>query len=170
MATLRPSKAFHTCTGLSRAVDANTHDSRADAEFISGCHTKSCTRAPAAHANAEARYNRSFEYDALGDRYARFLIEEILPEVGKKLNLTTDPNLRGLMGSSSGAIAAFNAAWERPDAFRKVLSSVGSFTHLRGGNAYPALVRKTEPKPIVDNLFTPISKEKLLSRNAIVKL
>ncbi len=103
---------------------------------------------PAAHANAEGRYNRSFEYDALSDRYARFLIEEILPEVGKKLNLTTDPNLRGLMGSSSGAIAAFNAAWERPDQFRRVLSTIGTFVNIRGGQDFPTRVRKYEPKPL----------------------
>lgn len=103
---------------------------------------------PAAHPNAEARYNRSFEYDALGDRYARFLIEEILPEVGKKLNLTTDPNLRGLMGSSSGAIAAFNAAWERPDQFRRVLSTIGTFVNIRGGQDFPTRIRKFEPRPL----------------------
>ena len=94
------------------------------------------------------RYNRSFEYDALGDRYARFLIEEILPEVGKSYNLTKDPNLRGIAGSSSGGIAAFVAAWERPDAFRRVLSYVGSYTNLRGGHNLSSLIRKTEGKPL----------------------
>lgn len=92
--------------------------------------------------------NRSLEYDSLGDRYVRFLLEEIIPEVKKKYNISDDPNLRAIGGSSSGAICAFTAAWERPDAFRKVYSSVGSFTNLRGGNVYPSLVRKTEPKPI----------------------
>ncbi len=94
------------------------------------------------------RYNRSYEYDAVGDRYARFLIEEILPEVANKYNLTDDPNLRGIGGSSSGGIAAFTAAWERPDVFRRVLSFVGSFVNLRGGQSYPGLVRKTAPKPL----------------------
>lgn len=103
---------------------------------------------PATSPNAEARYNRSYEYDALGDRYARFLIDEILPEVGKTLNLTKDPNLTGLMGSSSGAIAAFNAAWERPDRFRRVMSFIGTFVNIRGGQAFPTLIRKTEPKPL----------------------
>ncbi len=92
--------------------------------------------------------NRSLEYDSLGDRYARFLIEEIIPEVEKKVAISKDPEMRAICGSSSGAICAFNVAWERPDAFRKVLSSVGSFTALRGGNVFPSLVRKTEPKPI----------------------
>ena len=92
--------------------------------------------------------NRSYEYDSLGDRYVRFLIEEIIPEVEKRYRLSNDPEMRAIGGSSSGAICAFTAAWERPDVFRKVYSNVGSFTNLRGGNAYPGLIRKTEPKPI----------------------
>ena len=96
----------------------------------------------------QARYNRSYEYDALGDRYARFLLEEILPEVGKRYNLSSDPNDRGLAGSSSGGIAAFTAAWNRPDAFHRVLSFIGSYTNLRGGQIYSSLIRKTEPKPL----------------------
>ena len=92
--------------------------------------------------------NRSFEYDSLGDRYARFLLEEILPEVEERYNISKDPAMRAIGGSSSGAICAFTVAWERPDQFGKVYSNVGSFTHLRGGNIYPSLVRKTEPKPI----------------------
>jgi sugar lactone lactonase YvrE/enterochelin esterase-like enzyme len=103
---------------------------------------------PAANANAMGRYNRSYEYDAVNDNYARFLIDEILPEVGKQYTLTNDPNLRGIAGSSSGGICAFTAAWQRPDAFRRVLSFIGSYTDLRGGHYYPELVRKTEPKPI----------------------
>ncbi len=83
------------------------------------------------------RYNRSYEYDALGDRYARFLIEEILPEVAKKYNLSKDPNDYGIGGSSSGGAAAFTAAWNRPDAFRRVLSFIGSFTDLRGADYLP---------------------------------
>jgi len=96
----------------------------------------------------QGRYNRSFEYDGLGDRYARFLIEEILPEVAKSYNLSKDPNDRALAGSSSGGIAAFTAAWERPDQFRRVLSYIGSYTNLRGGQIYASLIRKVEPKPL----------------------
>jgi sugar lactone lactonase YvrE/enterochelin esterase-like enzyme len=103
---------------------------------------------PASNPQAQGRYNRSYEYDALGDRYARFLLEEILPEVAKQYALTTDPNLRALAGSSSGGICAFTAAWNRPDAFRRVLSFIGSYTDLRGGHNYPELIRKTEPKPL----------------------
>ncbi len=103
---------------------------------------------PPARAGALPRFNRSLEYDSQGDRYARFLIEEILPEVARKYNLTTDPNLRAIGGASSGAIAAFTAAWERPDYFRRVLSTIGTYVGLRGGNTYAAYVRKTEPRPI----------------------
>jgi enterochelin esterase family protein len=96
------------------------------------------------------RNNRSFEYDSLGDAYARFLIEELIPYVTSawKLTLTTDPNRRAICGMSSGGICAFTAAWERPDYFRKVLSHIGSFTNIRGGHVYPALIRKTERKAI----------------------
>jgi enterochelin esterase family protein len=92
--------------------------------------------------------NRSLEYDSLGDRYGRFLLEEILPEVEKQYRLSTDPEMRAICGASSGGICSFTVAWERPDAFRKVLSTIGSFVNLRGGDAYPSLIRKTERKPI----------------------
>ena len=92
--------------------------------------------------------NRSFEYDTLSDQYARFLLEEILPEVGKKYKLTEDPECRAICGISSGGICAFTVAWQRPDAFRKVLSHVGSFTNIRGGHVYPSLIRSTPNKPI----------------------
>ncbi len=95
-----------------------------------------------------ARYNRSFEYDATDDRYARFLLEEMIPMALGELNITKDPNLRSLCGSSSGGIAAFVAAWNRPDQFRRIYTTVGTFVGLRGGNELPVLVRKTEPKPL----------------------
>lgn len=94
------------------------------------------------------RSNRSFEYDSLGDLYARFLLEEILPEAAKSYNLTNDPQGRAICGNSSGGICAFTVAWEHPDAFRKVVSHIGSFTNIRGGHVYPALIRKAEKKPI----------------------
>ena len=103
---------------------------------------------PATSDNALARFNRSFEYDGLGDRYVRFLLEEILPEVGKKHNLAKDGNSRAIAGSSSGAICAFTAAWERPEEFSRVFSTIGTYVGLRGGNDYPTLIRKTEAKPI----------------------
>lgn len=92
--------------------------------------------------------NRSLEYNALGDRYARFLLEEVLPEVAKLYPYSKDPELHAIAGSSSGAIAAFTVAWERPEHFRRVFSTVGSFVNLRGGHDYPALIRKTERKPL----------------------
>ena len=92
--------------------------------------------------------NRSFEYDSLGDRYAKFIIDEMLPEVGKTYNLTRDPELRAIGGTSSGAICAFNVAWERPDQFRKVISCIGSFTDIKGGHVFPQLIRDTAKKPI----------------------
>ena len=101
------------------------------------------------------RFNRSFEYDGLGDNYARFLLEELLPDVetkktsdGRAIKLSHEGNDRAIGGASSGAIAAFTAAWERPDAFTRVFSSIGTYVDLRGGMRYPSLIRKYEPKPI----------------------
>jgi enterochelin esterase family protein len=91
---------------------------------------------------------RGVEYDTLSDQYARFLIEEILPAVGASYRLTDDPNGRAICGASSGGICSFTVAWQRPDAFRKVLSHVGIFADHRGGHVYPTLIRKTPPKPI----------------------
>lgn len=92
--------------------------------------------------------NRSFEYDTLSDQYARFLTEEMLPELQKNYNLTKDPQQRAICGISSGGICAWTVAWERPDAFRKVLSHVGSFTNIRGGHDCAAQIRKAKPRPI----------------------
>ena len=110
---------------------------------------------PADEKVALPRFNRSYEYDGLGDAYARFILDEILPDVEKKttsdgraIKLSKDGNDRSIGGSSSGAICAFTAAWERPDAFRRVFSAIGTYVGLRGGNNYPTLIRKVEPKPI----------------------
>lgn len=94
--------------------------------------------------------NRSFEYDSLGDAYARFLLEEILPEVQKRygVKFRQQPEAWGIAGGSSGGICSFTTASERPDKFRKVLCWVGTFVDIRGGNAYPYLLRITERKPI----------------------
>ena len=103
---------------------------------------------PGAREGRRGRNNRSFEYDTLSDQYARFVLEEILPAVGQEYKLTDDPEQRAIGGISSGGIFAWTVAWERPDSFRKVLSHVGSFTNIRGGHVYHALIRKTETKPI----------------------
>jgi len=94
--------------------------------------------------------NRSVEYDSLGDTYVRFLLEEIIPFVVKEhdLALSDDPARWAIAGGSSGCACAWTAAWERPDTFGKVLGWVGTFVDIRGANAYPSLVRKTERKPI----------------------
>lgn len=92
--------------------------------------------------------NRSVEYDTPSDTYARFLKNEILVEVGKNYNLRKDPASYAICGGSSGGICAWSAAWFMPDQFGKVFSWVGSFTDIRGGYIYPALIRKTERKPI----------------------
>ncbi len=92
--------------------------------------------------------NRSLEYDSLDDRYARFLLDELLPEIQRSYRVAGDPARRAICGISSGGICAFTVAWQRPDAFRNVVSHCGSFTNIRGGNAYPSLVRQTPTKPL----------------------
>ena len=106
-------------------------------------------------ATALDRFNRSYEYDGLGDAYARFVLEELLPAVeakttadGRPIKLSKSGNDRAIGGSSSGAIAAFTAAWERPDAFSRVFSCIGTYVGLRGGDRYSTLIRKTEPKAL----------------------
>jgi enterochelin esterase-like enzyme len=96
----------------------------------------------------QGRSNRSFEYDTVSPQYSTFLEKEILPEVGKEYKLRQDAAGRGIGGISSGGICAFVAAWERPDMFSKVLSHVGSFTNIQGGDVIPGMIRKTERKPI----------------------
>jgi gluconolactonase len=106
-------------------------------------------------AEANDRFNRSFEFDGLGDAYAKFILDEILPEVekqktsdGRAIRLSKIGNDRAIGGSSSGAVCAFTAAWERPDAFTRVYSAIGTYVGLRGADRYPILVRKYEPIPI----------------------
>src|SRR5580704_1058951 len=87
--------------------------------------------------DTQGRFDRSYEYDAVGERFPRFLMEEILPEVGKLYNLSSDPNDRAISGSSSGGNGSFNAAWSGSDAFHRVLSFIGGFTNLRGDHILP---------------------------------
>ena len=105
---------------------------------------------PAASEQALPRFNRSFEYDDVSDRYTRFLIEEMIPFVESRhgVKISSDPNDRGICGASSGGVCAFVVAWNRPDAFRRVYSMIGTFVGLRGGDELATLVRKTEPKPL----------------------
>ena len=112
-------------------------------------------RVKAPNPKALDRFNRSYEYDGLGGDYAKFILDEILPTVeklktkdGREIKLSQSGNDRCIAGASSGAICAFTAAWERPEAFSRVFSSIGTFVGLRGGNNYATIIRKVEPKPI----------------------
>lgn len=101
-----------------------------------------------ARGDAQSRFERVFEYDSLSDRFANFLVDELITEVAKSYNLSKDPNDRGISGVSTGAVGAFAAAWNRPDQFRRVLSFIGTFVAMKGADGLPALIRKTETKPI----------------------
>ena len=105
---------------------------------------------PAPMEGTIGRRNRCLEYDGMGDANARFLVEELLPAVARRFNLklSTSGNDRCIAGGSSGGIAAFTAAWERPDEFSRVYANSGSFVAFRGGHEFPTLVRKFEAKPI----------------------
>lgn len=92
--------------------------------------------------------NRADEYDVLDDRYANLLMNEIIPEISKKYNISKEPAMHGIGGLSSGAICAFTCAWEHPEYFSKVLSQIGSYTNIRGGNNYPSIIRKHIKKDI----------------------
>lgn len=101
------------------------------------------------------RYNRSNEFDAIDGRLARFIETELLPAAeslstpdGRRVKITDNPDLRMISGASSGGIGAFVAAWSRPDLFRRVYTTCGTFVAMRGGDLLPALIRKTEPKPL----------------------
>ena len=92
--------------------------------------------------------NRPTVYNSLDDKYARVVTEELMPVLYKDYNISKDPAQHGIGGSSSGAIAAFTVAWERPNEFRKVLSNIGSFVNIRGGDAYPDIVTESAKKPL----------------------
>ena len=92
--------------------------------------------------------SRNAEYDAFGDAYATFLLTEILPDVQDRYVIGDDPERWAIGGGSSGGSCAFTVAWTRPDRFRRVLSLLGSFAQIRGGNPYPELIRDTPPKPL----------------------
>lgn len=92
--------------------------------------------------------NRPTEYNTPDDKYPRVIVDELMPVLRREYTISDDPERHGIGGASSGAIAAFTVAWERPNQFRKVLSIVGSFTNLRGGHVYPEAVLKSEKKPI----------------------
>ena len=92
--------------------------------------------------------NRSDEYDELSDRYVNFLTEELIPSLKRRYNISDNPKMHAIGGLSSGAICAFTAAWQRPDYFHKVLSHIGSFANIKGGDVYPGLIRRNAKKDI----------------------
>src|SRR5215467_167577 len=97
---------------------------------------------------------RSTLYDTVSDRYPRFLRDEILAEVGAKYNLRKDAYSRAITGLSSGGICSFNAAWQMPGEFARVISWIGSFSAIQwkedpavpdGGQDFPDKILR-EPK------------------------
>jgi enterochelin esterase family protein len=109
--------------------------------------------------------NRPTEYNELNERYARLIVNELLPVLEKEYRISQKPEDRAIAGASSGAICAFTVAWQRPDQFRKVISTIGSFTNLRGGHVYPDLIRNSTPKPIRVFLQDGVNDLRGLGRN-----
>lgn len=103
---------------------------------------------PGVFPEAENPKNRNVEYDAFDDRYATFLLTEVLPVVTARFRVTTDPDMHAICGGSSGGNAAFTAAWKRPDAFRRVIAYLSSFSQMPDGNPYPRLLASEPPKPL----------------------
>src|SRR4026207_577918 len=97
---------------------------------------------------ADGRSIRQDEYDLLGDRYSKVIVDELMPAIYKDYKISRDPDRHGIAGWSSGAIAAFTVAWERPDQFHKVLTGIGTFVDLKGGHVYPEKVLASDKKPI----------------------
>ena len=103
---------------------------------------------PAVSDEVQSRYERIFEYDSLSPRFSSFLLEELIPEVEKSYRISHNPDDHAIVGVSTGAVGAFMAAWNRPDQFHRVISFIGTYVAMKGADSLPALVRKTEPKPI----------------------
>jgi enterochelin esterase family protein len=97
---------------------------------------------------ADGKSNRQPEYDPVTDRYSHVIVDELLPKLYADYRISRDPDRHGIGGWSSGAIAAFTVAWERPDQFRKVLSGIGTYVNLAGGHVYPEKVMASDRKPL----------------------
>jgi len=102
-----------------------------------------------------ARFNRSYEFDSTNDHFPDYVLNELLPAVqklktqdGRAIVISPDGNDHAATGGSTGGIGSFTLAWRRPDQFTRVYSIIGTFVSMRGGHEYPALIRKTDPKPI----------------------
>ncbi len=109
--------------------------------------------------------NRPQEYNALDDKYARVIVDELLPVLQSRYAISRNPDERAIGGASSGAIAAFTVAWNRPDQFHKVLSTIGSFTNIRGGHVYPDLIRAADRKPLRVYLLDGVNDNRGMSRS-----
>jgi predicted alpha/beta superfamily hydrolase len=109
--------------------------------------------------------NRPQEYNALDDKYAKVIVDELLPVLNARYDISKNPDDRAIGGASSGAIAAFTVAWQRPDQFHKVLSTIGSFTNIRGGDAYPELIRAAERKPLRVYLLDGVNDNRGMNRS-----
>ena len=101
------------------------------------------------------RFNRSYEFDSVNDHFPDFVLNEVLPAVqkmktkdGRPIKISPDGNDHAATGGSTGGIGSFTLAWRRPDQFTRVYDVIGTFVSMRGGHEYPALIRKTDPKPI----------------------
>jgi enterochelin esterase-like enzyme len=101
------------------------------------------------------RNQRSIEYDTVNDAYLHRLLDEIFPVVAAHVKMRTDGYSRAIQGLSSGAIMAFNAAFDKPEEFSRVLSWIGSYTalqrsaaHPEGGGEYPTMVRREAKRNI----------------------
>jgi len=110
---------------------------------------------PGAPKRRALRFNRSYEFDSVNDHFPDFVVNELLPAVqklktqdGRAINLSHDANDHAATGGSTGGIGSFTLAWRRPDQFTRVYDVIGTFVSMRGGHEYPALIRKTDPKPI----------------------
>ena len=97
---------------------------------------------------ADGKSNRQPEYDPVTDRYSHVIVDELLPKLYAEYRISHEPDRHGIGGWSSGAIAAFTVAWERPDQFRKVLSGIGTYVDLAGGHVYPEKVMTSDRKPL----------------------
>jgi gluconolactonase len=152
----RPACVWVSLDGLSESThfvfDNLIHRNEVPVTIAVGLHAGSTA---SAESSQNPRFNRSFEFDSLNDVLADFITEELLPEIEKRktpdglpILLSSDPNDRGITGGSTGGIGSFTVAWQRPDMFRRVFTKIGTFVGMRGGDRYPVLIRKTEPKPL----------------------
>jgi enterochelin esterase-like enzyme len=101
------------------------------------------------------RFNRSYEFDSVNNHFPVYVLNELLPAVeklstrdGRIIKISPNGNDHAATGGSTGGIGSFTLAWQRPDQFSRVYSVIGTFVSMRGGREYPALIRKTNPKPI----------------------